>query len=126
MIKIIRNLLPQDTRAVEFPSAVALLLAGCLMTAGLIFDHPLIDIHPIPFWILFSMIVGGLQFYALVEHPNSELLRTVMCWISGSFWIWASLATELDVASLATFALGFSNIMAFIINTVLLGEKWNS
>ena len=126
MNKIIRNMLPQDTRAVEFPSAVGLILTALFMTIGLILDHPMLKIHPIEFWIVFSFLIGGLQFFALLEHPSHEMLRTAMCWVSGSFWIWASFSTHLDVASLASFGLGFSNIVAFIINTVLLSEKWNS
>ena len=118
-------MLPQDTRAVEFPSAVGLILAGIFMTIGVMIEHPLIDIHPIEFWIVFSFLIGGLQMFALLEHPDHEMLRTAMCWVSGSFWIWASFATHLDLSSIATFGLGFSNIMAFIINTVLLSEKWN-
>lgn len=126
MIKIIRNLLPQDTRAVELPSAVGLLLTGLALLFSIIVDQSLLDIHPVEFWILFTFLVGSLQFYALLDFPKLEALRTVICWISGSFWIWVSFNSNIDISALAAFSLGFSNIMAFIINTVLLREKWNS
>ena len=96
------------------------------MLAGILVGSPLVEIHPVEFWVLFCLIVGGLHLYALLDYPRNSALRTALCWISGSFWMWVSLATHPDISSMATFWLGISNIVAFIINTVLLSEKWNS
>lgn len=126
MIRIIRNLIPQDTRAVELLSAVTLISISILLFLGLINDHPLLYVRPIEFWILFSCIIGVLHLYSLLNCPNSELIRVMMCWLAGSLWLWVAFALPFEFATIVVFFLGFSNILAFIINTILLNKTWNS
>jgi hydrogenase/urease accessory protein HupE len=124
MIRIIRNLLPQDTRAVEYPSGIALVFVGIFMILGIITDHPLVDIHPVEFWIVFSFLIGGLQVYSLINYDSAEPLRTAMAWVTGSFWLWVGFKQGISLESIACIWLGFCNIAAFLINTVILSEKW--
>jgi hypothetical protein len=124
MNKIVRNLLPQDTRAVEFPCAVGLILTGFALIVGLVTNEDLLNLHPMEFWAVFCVLIGSLQLYALLEFPDAEPLRTAIAWVSGSFWLWVSFSQGISIEAIATFALAFSNIVAFLINTVILSEKW--
>jgi hypothetical protein len=124
MKRIIKNFFPQDTRAVEFPSAMGLILTGVALLVGALIDQTLINIHPIEFWVAFCLIVGCIQWYSLLDYPEFEPVRAGISWIAGSFWLWVSTSGDLSPSSLAAFVLGFSNIVAFLINTVILSERW--
>lgn len=124
MKQIIRNVLPQDTRSIELPSSVGLLIVCVFLFFDLLTGHHIFNIHPEEFWAIFLAVIGGLQLYALLDYPKMDLLRTAMCWVAGSFWLWIAFVPPIDISSVAAFGMGFSNIVAFIINTVIISEKW--
>jgi C4-dicarboxylate transporter len=44
--------------------------------------------------------------------------------LTGTFWIWLTFSQPLSIMAIPVFFLGISNIIAFLINTVILSETW--
>ena len=124
MIQIIRNLLPQDTRIAELSSAYGIISIGIFALIGISFDEYLTDAHPIVVWIIFCGIIGSLQLWSLISHPKLAVLRVSMAWVTCSFWLWVAFSSGFTISAIACFWLGISNAAAFIINIVILSEKW--
>lgn len=122
--KILRNLLPQDTRSVEYPAAAGMILISFLLFFNLFSKEIHVNISPIWFWCLITFIVGLAQFLSLIFFPNFEVYRHILSWMSGTFFLWLAFSQPLSILSIPTFFLGISNIAAFLINTVILSEQW--
>jgi len=125
--KLIINLFPQDTRIVEIVSALALLFLSVIFPFTSCSDIPLFLYETKEFWMVVIFSVGFLQFTSLVLYPRLELLRCIMSWINGSFWVWISLSTTFYTVApndIAVFLLGLTNLYGFIININLLGGPW--
>jgi hypothetical protein len=118
---MIKNMLPQDSRAVEIASAWALIFMSVCMLAGAVDIGPLQHAHDEIFWLIVLALIGLLQFWSLVIHPSAEVLRCVLAWVTGTFWVWLALADGPPTASdFATFTMGIGNLYAFVININLL------
>lgn len=119
MKTLIKNLLPQDTRSVEFPSAVGLILCSIMLFFNLI---P--NVYHIGFWCVVTLFLGVVYIASLLHYPKLDFYRPFLSWIAGTFWVWLSLSQPLSVTAIPVFFLGISNIVAFLINTVILSETW--
>ena len=125
---------PQDTRTTEFASAFALVSLSLMCFHAVFYESSLnisalIAHHQIPFWVLITAVLGGLQMLAVVLYPKTEVLRVILAWVNGSFWIWLSLTISpirLDPSDIGTFFLGMTNLYAFCINALLLRKTWES
>lgn len=122
--KILRNLLPQDTRSVEYPAAVGMILISFLLFFNVFSQEIHVNITPIWFWCSVTLIVGLVQFCSLIFFPKFEVIGHFFSWMSGTFFMWLAFSQPLSILSIPTFFLGFSNIAAFLINTVILSEQW--
>lgn len=127
-----RNLFPEDTRLVEFCSAISLMFIGFLISTNAPTSstlHGLLEIQRFEFWAALSLIFGSIQFISLVFYPKLELLRCTMSIVCGSFLIWISLGAiywDIGIADAGTFCIGVANLYAFVINTVQLRKIWAS
>jgi hypothetical protein len=119
MKTLIRNLLPQDTRSVEFPSAVGLIICSIMLFFNLI---P--NVYHIGFWCVVTFMLGVVYIVSLLHFPKLDCCRPVLSWLAGSFWIWLTFSQPLSIMAIPVFFLGVSNIVAFLINTVILSETW--
>lgn len=124
MKHLIRNLLPQDTRSVEYPAAFGLILISFLLFFGLFSDEININISPIGFWCFVTLLVGVSQFCSLLFFPKFEKYGHILSWLSGTFFMWLAFSQPLSILSIPTFLLGVSNIAAFLINIVIMSEQW--
>ena len=123
---------PQDTRSTEFVSAFALMIFSLVCVNSSFFSldiSTLIKLHSLEFWVLLTGILGGLQFFALALYPRAEILRIILSWTNGSFWVWMSLnssAVHIDPSTFSSFFLGLVNLYAFCINAMLLRKTWEN
>lgn len=124
MLPIVRNLLPQDTRSVEYPAAAGLIFVAVLLFFGLFSQEINVNISPIGFWCLVTYVVGCSQFCSLLFFPKFEVYRHILSWLSGTFFMWLAFSQPLSILSVPTFLLGLSNIAAFLINIVIMSEQW--
>lgn len=124
---MIKNLLPEDTRIAELVSAISLIFLSLgisffdVNTIGL-FAHETKE-----FWILALGMLGTLQFTSLVLYPKAEVLRCITAWINGSFWIWmafSAISWNVSINDITSLILGFANLYAFVINTLLVWASW--
>jgi hypothetical protein len=119
-------MLPQDTRLAELVAAVSMVLLSISMfTCGVVDLNSIYETQE--FWKIIIFIFGALQFSSLVLYPKLELLRCIMAWINGSFWIWiaiSDISIHLDSTDIAVFILGMANMYAFIVNINLLKHPW--
>lgn len=117
------NLIPQDTRAAEILSGVALILHGLATIVSSLFYGP--PAHQ-NFWVLVSIIFGAIQIVAILRHPDIELTRVMMAWLAGSGWFYmAALNAGSSLSEAAIMmALGVSNMVAFIVNLAILRILW--
>jgi hypothetical protein len=99
---------------------VSIFIAFCIF-----FDRSFINNQLDYIILVICLFFGSYHLYALLHYPKMEMIRAFICWISGSFWMWVSFLDPFTIFSLATFALGFFNVVAFIVNMILLKEKWN-
>lgn len=125
MKHIVRNFLPQDTRAVEFPSAFALFSVSAILAYGFLLDKIILNFQPSMFWVIVTFLIGFSQLISLIKFPDLDTIRTACNWIAGTFWIWVAFSSILSVGSIVAFYIGASNLMAFLINTTVLSETWN-
>lgn len=115
------NLFPRDNRSVELASAV-----GLLLLALNIYLHPealaSMPRQGLEYWVPSCFFLGALQFGSLMAYPHTELLRAILSWINGLFWIW--LALSVSGLAVAAIMLGATNLYAFVINVNMLRTAW--
>ena len=125
-VKILRNLLPVDSRKLEFASAFSFIISA--IGIFLFKDHQgfeyLLIYHSHIFWSLFFGIIGGLQLYSLLEYPELEPIRLSTSWVSGVFWVWSGMERDLTTAAILSMFVGIYLLLAFIINAVALKDLW--
>lgn len=123
-----RNLLPQGTRTVELCSAYALIFSGILMLTGVIpIVKELLILDTNATWGLLIIIFGIMQVYAILEEPRLEVLRTLLSWVAGCFWLWIGVICpdrSFSAEDIATIFLGVGNLYGFIINFNLIQVSW--
>lgn len=124
MKTIIRNLLPQDTRSVEFPSAVGLIVCSIILFFNVMSNEIHLHINNIGFWCIATFFIGVVYIISLLHFPKLDFYRPMLSWMSGTFWIWLTFSQPLSIMAIPVFFLGISNIVAFLINTVILSETW--
>ena len=113
--------IPQDTRLVEFISAVAFLIGVIAMLAYP--EKHFADVSLSYLKGLFATI-GTLQAIPLFMGKDGMMLRTVMCLAAGSVWLWASFASLPEVGAYPMFTIGIVCLYAFIINSILMKKDW--
>ena len=118
--KMIRNLLPQDTRIIEIASALSLIALCLSLVIGNI-SHSILSFQSREFWSVVLFSFGVLQLWSIIVYPKAELLRCTMAWICGSFWVWIGISGDM-----ATFFIGIGNLYSFIINFNLLRRAWET
>lgn len=124
-----RNLLPQDTRAIELASAGGLLLVSMGLCCGLPLEQSVTELYSSYFW---AVIVGGLgafQLLALTMYARLELLRCITALIAGSLWVWvalSSLKSHPYPADLGVLVLGISNLYGFTVTFLFLKKSWEN
>ena len=124
MKTIIKNLLPQDTRSVEFPSAVGLIVCSFLLFFKCMSNEIHLHIDSVGFWCIVTFILGVSYIVSLLHFPKLDPIRPALAWLAGTFWVWLTFSQPLTILSIPVFFLGISNIVAFLINTVILSEQW--
>ena len=125
-VKILRNLLPVDSRNLEFASAFSFIISAIgifLFKDNQEFDY-LFVYHSHIFWSLFFGIIGGLQLYSLLEYPELEPIRISTSWVSGTYWVWSGMERDLTTAAILSMFVGIYLLLAFIINAVALKDLW--
>ena len=125
-VKILRNLLPVDSRNLEFANAFSFIISAIgifLFKNHQGFEYLLIY-HSHIFWSLFFGIIGGLQLYSLFEYPELEPIRISTSWVSGAYWVWSGTERDLSTAAILSIFVGIYLLLAFIINTVALKDLW--
>ena len=123
-----KNLLPQGTRVVELCSAYSLITIGILNLQGTLLPIPeLANIdHPLT-WALVLLMLGSLQLLSIFNYPKLEILRTILAWASGCFWVWVGITTPEGMFSaedICVIFLGVCNLYGFIINFNLIQISW--
>jgi len=118
------NLFPQDTRVAELASCMALAL---LLLTILVSGSPILMESSKPCihweWAITSLLI--LQLIGLLAYPKQELLRTIMCWVNGSFWVWVGLSSlSTDHVAIGLLTLGLTNLYAFVVNVSMLRFTW--
>lgn len=123
-----RKLLPQGTRTIEICSAYAMLLGTILIASGVITYTPQLDtIDNNVTWVILLGIFGGLHLISVANTPRFDVLRTILCWVAGCFWIWISVVSigpQLGLDDLSAFFMGIGNLYGFIINFNLIHKSW--
>lgn len=122
-------LLPTDTRTIELVSAFALIMTSVTLLLGAPASTWMLEIHAREFWVIILASFGFLQFIGVVHTTYSaEVVRAIVTWIVGAFWVWISGEYMLDrvrPTEVAAFLLGVSNLYAFVINlNLLVRGKW--
>ena len=125
----ISTILPRDTRAIELISAFALMTTSVVVAFGAPMSPWMLDIHSRSFWVMILGSFGTIQLIGIVRDSiSAEIVRAIVTWLAGMFWIWVSLEYLVDkvrVTEIASFILGVSNFYAFTINfSLLLWSKW--
>lgn len=123
-----KNLLPQGTRTIELCSGYALILTSFLMCLSAIPIIPeLLILENSSMWVAITGIFGFIQVYSIYATPKLDILRCIMSWVAGCFWIWVaaiSFHTTYEIEDIATLLLGISNLYGFVINFNLLHISW--
>jgi hypothetical protein len=122
--------LPQDARSSELASAWALIflsiLSICSNYIGLD-DAVLRMTQSMPFWVIIFSIMGYLQLFSVALYPRVEILRAITSWVNGSLWIWIGFSSSyghIAASDAAAVCLGFSNLYAFSLNSLMIHKKW--
>ena len=122
--------LPQDTRAIEFISAFALLLTSMFIMFGAPISPWMLELHSREFWVMVLASFGIVQLIGVVRDSfSAEVIRAIVTWLVGMFWVWLSLEYLIDTVratEVAALILGVSNFYAFVLNlSLLMRSKWN-
>lgn len=124
MKTVIRNLLPQDTRSVEYPSAAGLIVCSVILFFNLMSTEIHLHVNNIGLWCIPTFFLGVGYIVALLKFPRLDFFRPVLSWLTGTFWIWLTFSQPLSIMAIPVFFLGVSSIIAFLINTIILSETW--
>jgi ABC-type multidrug transport system permease subunit len=122
---------PQDARSSELASAWGLIFLSILLScSGFlgIDDAVLRMTQSIPFWVIICLIMGSLQLFSVALYPSVEILRAITAWVNGSMWLWIGFSSSyghVAVSDAAAVCLGFSNLYAFSLNSLMIHKKWD-
>lgn len=125
--KMTRNLLPEDTRIVEYIGSYSLLIIGFFLGIGAIECPPLASIQRVEFWVVTFLNFGLIQFISLLFYPKLEILRAIMSMVTSCTLLWLSLGLSnfhMMISDVPMFLIGLGNMYAFIINTVQIKTVW--
>lgn len=123
--KIFKNLLPQDTRILELCSAFSLISIALYAAFGGTLPYGLSQYHPNELWAAITGFLGATQLKGLLSYPKAELVRIVMAWTTGSFWIFYTISNKINTPSdLIALFMGLGLLIAFLINLTVLSETW--
>lgn len=117
--------LPSDTRLTEIISCLSLILTGVLsyLTNSHYYPGPVSASEPNAYWSLITLIFGSVHIIALYDKGDLRMLRGVLSWFSGTFWIYMALVTAsagiLSLHALTTLILGLGCYYAFTVNTII-------
>lgn len=125
-MKFVKNLLPQDTRILELCSAFSLIaLAIYSGFGGRMQDPPLSNMHPNILWTIMFAFMGLTQLKGLLWYPREELVRVIMSWTTGSFWIFYVVSNKIySPSDVIALFMGLELLIAFLINITVLSETW--
>lgn len=123
---IYKNLMPQDTRAGEIISAVTLVILSIVFFLDSSLDTQLFAKYSNIFWGVYSGIVGLIQLYGLLKHPDKLNWRIVGLWMAGSFWALFAFSGDMNIIRIvAGSVVSFYCFIFFIINLIIAGENRN-
>jgi len=125
ILRLTRPLMPRDTRAVELASAFALLAAGVQFMGG---EAPaaLLAHHPAMAWGVMTLVMGALQLAGVAAQGRLEVLRSLMAWACGLWWVYLGLSDgHLRPDDWPALTVGLGNLYAFAItiNLYLEGRR---
>lgn len=125
---MINHLLPQDTRAVEIVSSLSLILIGASLM-HVPFESELFSHHSHKFWSAITILFGLLQLLSVVFSEKLPLIRTLISWSIGFFFVWlgfSSISQYNNISDYIAIILGFGNWYAFILNINFMRKEWIS
>lgn len=124
--KILRQLLPQDTRLLEITCAWALIFAGLSLQN---WPAPMLEQSPVEGWRLALLSFGAIKLVSLVGFSGADMVRTPIAFMSGLFWVWVALyyiqSGPVQITHLAALFMGFGNFVAFFVGMLQLGSRWS-
>ena len=124
MKTFICNLLPRDTRMVEFVSAWATVFAAIFVNQ---WPVEILQHGNVEAWRLSLLVLGILHIAAVIGFKGSELIRCSLCFGGGLFWLWSSMYSfsyGVTPTDLIGISMGIGCLSAFIINVRFLGMRW--
>lgn len=121
---LLRNFLPQDTRAVELASAQALCLVSVGIAVGVDLPATMEHLHPSLFWSVCSGLLGLLQATSLAGYPLLEPLRCWTALLCGATWVWLGLSGHATLPDFAAASLGLTNLYGFAVGFLFLKKSW--
>lgn len=119
--------IPRDTRLIEYASGWAMLMTALFLP----FDVVAIKMYPytpVQGGVIFIGLIGLLHIVVIQKYEHADVLRAVLCFVSGLFWTWLSVL-QFSSPTLTTFAaytLGFGNYLAFVVNSLTVSSTWNT
>jgi hypothetical protein len=118
--------IPRDTRLVEFASGWAMLLAALMLPNDAIY-RDLVMHSPEPGWIAFLGVAGLLHLVAVYLFEQADMLRAVLSFVGGMFWMWVGMLgmVEPSLSGFSAFALGVGCFMAFVVNGLSVRTSWS-
>ena len=121
-----KNFMPQDTRAGEIISAITLAILSVIFYIDPSLDSKLFSQYSNIFWAASSGLVGFIQLYGLLMHPNKLNWRIVGLWMAGSFWALFAFSGEVNIIRIvAGSVVSFYCFIFFIINLIIASEDKN-
>lgn len=91
--------------------------------------------EPLPFhhhivYILSLIFVAIICFLPVILKEKIRVLRCIICYLAGIFWIWIGLSAVfscnyLTICSVSGLTIGIGNIYAFIIHLLILHQFKN-
>ena len=119
------DLLPKDTRNIEFLSAVSLIVSAVLIWVLGPYSLPpkaLALTHEF-FWASTMLTFGFMQLIAAIDHVKMRILRSTLGWFCGAFWTWWGLdcivTREMSIAEITSFTLGIFCFYVFVMNSMI-------
>lgn len=125
---VIKNILPNDSRTIELLS-----IAGFMVMSSFIRIDDYYEIwdftkYPQSYWFFLFMSLGTLHLYSLLLYPKILWLQTVLCYISGIFWLYVGLPGNMlsfGPHHILSVLLGLALFYAFLINFLTIkANKW--
>lgn len=124
-----KSLLPQESRVLEIYSGLALLMLSIMSLSPYFLASDLLLIESRPTWTILSFIFGFLQLFSIYKYPNLEILRILLSWLIGCFWLWVGIVStnyHISPEDLAAISLGLGCLYSFIINFNLVSLIWKN